>query len=309
MQESSYVVVQCPFGCGCRLRFPRADRNLQVTCPRCKQTFTWTPFGIVWDDRFHAAKRRRLSLLVHHAGGKLKWIGVALLLMLALAGLSVLTENPTQEVSSSKPQSLNENVPSPKPDRRKQSLPDGGDRNLPVPKSPVVSDNHADRLSDRAEGILPPANLIPPPNRRKQRLPNGTYLEPRRFTQGHSSLLVENGTGWDAVVKLVKHEGESKITARCVYIRHGESVLLTNIEPGNYKLAWCHGEDWNNVSMQFEQPRGCFVAERTFTFTESLTTNLDGTYIRSTKGRVTLHAVFGGNLGRNGISQEEFQGL
>lgn len=301
MEEDRYVIVQCPFGCGSRLRFPGATRSLQVTCPRCKQTFTWTPFGIMWDDRFHVARRNRLSLLARQVRGKSKWIGIALLLLLALAGLSVLTENATQEVSSSKPQTLNKNEPPPKPgprpDRRKQSLPEGSSKSMPVAKSP------------RAGGILPLSKLIPPPSEQEQRLPNGVYLEPPRLTQGHSSLLVENGTSWDAVVKLVKQEAESKITARSVYVRQGESVLLTDIEPGDYILAWCHGTDWDTASKQFNQPMGCFVADKTLTFTESITRDSEGTQVRHKGWRVTLHQVVGGNLGRNSISEEEFHGL
>ena len=313
MEEDRYVIAQCPFGCGSRLRFPRVPYSLQVTCPRCKQTFTWTPFGMVWDERFHVARRNRLSLLAGQVRKKRKWVGIALLLLLVLTGLSVLTENAQQEVSSSLPHSPNKDVSaqksSPAPDGPKQSLSQGTGGSVPVAKSPIVSVERGQRLPPRAERILPPTKLIPPPDEHEQRLPNGAYLDPRRLTQGHSTLLVENGTPWDAVVKLVKQEVESKITTRFVYVRHGESVLLTDIEPGDYILAWCCGTDWDAVSMQFNQPAGCSVAKETFTFTESVTHDFEGTHIRFTKARVTLHAVVGGNIGRNSISQEEFQSL
>lgn len=297
MEGNRYVIVPCPFGCGCRLRFPRSDSTLHVICPRCRGTFTWTPFGIVWDERFGATGRRRRLLWLQPRVPKRRAVGV--LVALALVGLVMFNidwgkgEGPPLDASE------------PSAEEKTSGLPVAVQVVKPdAPRITISSQPTRPALDVRS---VPDAGFREPKETR--RLPNGSYIEPPQLTEGHSSLRVENGTSWDAVVKLVKNEGESKITARFVYIRHGESVLLTDIEPGDYTLAWCHGDDWNPASMQFEQPLGCYVADKALTFTESVTTNLEGTYIRTTKASVTLHAVFGGNLGRNDISPEEFQGL
>lgn len=310
MEKDIYVIVQCPFGCGARLRFPRVQCSLRVTCPRCQKAFTWTPFGIVWDDRFHAASVYRLPLLARLVRQKRKWVGIALFLLLCLTSLSVLTQNTRQEVPISEPQPSNENVTSPqivlKPDVSKSV---SSSTNTPVANVGAIPDKQVSHMQGRNEGGLPLAKLFPPDAVQEQRPLNGAYLEPPRLTQGHSSLVVENGTAWDAVVKLVKQEVGSRITARFVYVRHGESVLLTDIEPGDYILAWCCGADWDAVVMQFSQLVGCFADDKTFTFSETITTSREGTSIEFTEARVTLHEVINGNLRKRSISQEEFQGL
>ena len=39
--EQAKVIVDCPYGCGRKLRFP--NRKLEVTCPICQRSFVWTP--------------------------------------------------------------------------------------------------------------------------------------------------------------------------------------------------------------------------------------------------------------------------
>lgn len=297
MERNRHVIVPCPFGCDCRLRFPRADSTLYVTCPRCRGTFTWTPLGIVWDERFGAARRRRKLLWLQTRVPKRRAVGV--LVALVLVGLVMF--NIDWGKGESPPMGASE----PSAEETSSGLPVAGQVVKPdTPRVPISSQPTRAVLDLRS--VLDPGFSQPKETRR---LPNGSYIEPPRLTRGRSSLRVENGTSWDAALKLVKSEGESRITARFVYIRHGESVLLTDIEPGDYTLAWCLGDDWNPASMQFEQALGCYVADRALTFTESVTTDLERTYILSTRASVTLHAVFGGNLGRKGIGPEEFQGL
>jgi serine/threonine protein kinase len=51
--EQAKVIVECPFGCGRKLRFP--NRKLEVTCPICQRSFVWTPKaqreGVTFDGK------------------------------------------------------------------------------------------------------------------------------------------------------------------------------------------------------------------------------------------------------------------
>jgi serine/threonine protein kinase len=51
--EQAKVIVDCPFGCGRKLRFP--NRKLEVTCPICQRSFVWTPKaqreGVTFDGK------------------------------------------------------------------------------------------------------------------------------------------------------------------------------------------------------------------------------------------------------------------
>ena len=51
--EQAKVIVDCPFGCGRKLRFP--NRKLEVTCPICQRSFVWTPEaqreGVTFDGK------------------------------------------------------------------------------------------------------------------------------------------------------------------------------------------------------------------------------------------------------------------
>lgn len=141
------------------------------------------------------------------------------------------------------------------------------------------------------------------------RPPNGTYIQPPLLTDGRSTLHIENGTAYDAVVKLVLRRGETSVTARFIYIQSGEQVLLKNIEQGVYSLAWCSGSDWNPSTERFEQPLGCFTFEKSLIFTEGVTREGEHLRRQHTVMWVTLHSVPSGNVTRQAISEETFHSL
>ncbi|MEJ5253700.1 MAG: hypothetical protein WHX60_17640, partial [Armatimonadota bacterium] len=83
-------------------------------------------------------------------------------------------------------------------------------------------------------------------------------------------------------------------------------VTLRRIEPGEYKMSWCHGTDWDSRLLQFAEPSGCFTADRSLVFEEQ--TFLRGGVVTKeyTVLRVTLHKVPFGNLTTEEITPEQF---
>lgn len=264
-QELNYVVIPCPFGCECRLRFPKASHNLLVTCPKCKQTFTWTPFGIVYDERFSTNRRK-------HGRGLGRWRRVISALSLLLLGGAAVTLFIHSAV----------------------------DKTLQY----GTLEMHIDRPAT-AGGEAP----LRQPARTAHRPPSGAYIEPPHLTQGRSTLRIENGTDHDAVVNLVKQQGDTKTVARCVYVRSREEVLLEGIEPGEYLLAWCSGANWDSSSQQFTDLLGCFMADRLLEFTESEIQEDNRIRYYYTERYVSLHTVLGGNIGTQSITWDSFQSL
>jgi hypothetical protein len=320
-----YIVVGCPFGCGAKLRFPKADRNLYVTCPRCGKTFTWTPFGIVWDDRFKATKYTRLSPFVHRVARNRSLVGVLMIFLFASVAVYLQFTRQSTEGNSGSTQIANitpsdnvtapieGNTPSNSREARQSPM-----MRTPKPQfHPRMEDGRPQlNLGQLLTGATNQAEATRPdeiepgiPLRQPRRLPNGAHIERPRLTGGKSTLRIENGTAWDAAVKLIKQRNGVNITARFVYVRRGESAILTEIEPGDYILAWCCGADWDQASKRFTRSLGCFVGDSPFVFTEEVLEEYGERRFFYTEGRVTLHEVFGGNLRKSGITQEEFDRL
>lgn len=322
------VIVPCPFGCPQRLRFPWKPYNLRVTCPRCRQTFTWTPFGIVYDERFERAKGglpREKQRAKPFARILIILLAVGLMGSLALYQTAPVSDAPPPEESPASETAAQQNTAEQPPSEI--AAPQNTEQQPAQPVLQVAEDRRPPTLVVRE--ITPPKTadtplpvLPPPPDPPARyevssaepptsgyRLPNGTHIEPPSLTGGRSVLQIENGTAHDVAVKLVLRQEGTDILARFVYIQSGERVLLEDIEPGVYLLAWCSGSGWNPATKRFEQSGGCFMFEKPLVFTEGVTR--EGEYLQQkyTVMRVTLHTVIGGNVTRQPISEEAFHSL
>src|SRR5258708_2228630 len=92
-----------------------------------------------------------------------------------------------------------------------------------------------------ATDSTPPRPAIPEPS---NALKNGTRLSKDIGTHGKGILVLRNGNGDDAVVRVI--EQHSDTTVRWVYIAAHSDLKLTHIEPGSYLLLFSTGIDWDD---------------------------------------------------------------
>jgi|GEM_PF-1465534 len=129
----------------------------------------------------------------------------------------------------------------------------------------------------------------------RNRPPNGTIFT-QTSTQGQGQLTIQNGTKWDAQVKLVSPT--RKYIFISVYIHSGKSATVSNIRPNTYKLIYALGEGWD------ENRNRMFRISSTASFDQLLTFKRSSEYYSTYK--VTLHPVEGGNVNSRPISETDF---
>jgi len=130
-------------------------------------------------------------------------------------------------------------------------------------------------------------------------LSNGTVLKKNTlYLQGDGELSIENGTGLDAVAKLIR--GDSAVLT--VYMKANSSYIMRNISNGTYRLIFAQGLDWNATTQKFRrnQQYSSFDEVLDFTVTE------DEQYYYFTEFNVTLHDVAGGTAKTHDITASQF---
>ena len=143
------------------------------------------------------------------------------------------------------------------------------------------------QISDDSVEFTPPTPAVS--------LPNGTILKKNSvYLRGDGELQIKNGTGLDAVAKLI-HGGTSVLT---VYIKANSTYTMLDISDGIYWLAFAQGLDWDSVTQKFRRNTQYSVFEDTFDFTT--------TYSQYTIFEVTLNPVIGGTAETNDIPGSQF---
>ncbi len=141
------------------------------------------------------------------------------------------------------------------------------------------------------------------PERVAVSLRTGTWIRPRRGIAGNGVLKIENGTGLDAVVKLVTVDSPPK-TVWMLYVRVGEPATVGSIAVGSYLLRFALGLDWDAGTRKFRRNIEFYQAGRQLEFTEiEPTWDEPGKY---SEIEITLHEMFGGNLPRKPINETTF---
>jgi hypothetical protein len=145
-------------------------------------------------------------------------------------------------------------------------------------------------------------------------LATGTWLMEPRGPRGDGVLNLRNGTGVDAVVKLVSVDtplrkagnapnGEREVFW-VLYIRAHEEETVKGVAVGGYLLRYALGQDWDVEGQKFLRNAMFYQAGEQLVFTETEPTEYSaGQYTELT---ITLNEVIGGNLRRVGISEAEF---
>lgn len=130
-------------------------------------------------------------------------------------------------------------------------------------------------------------------------LANGTTLKKGNiYLRGYGKLEIKNGTGLDAVAKLIRG-GTSTLT---VYIKANSNYTMTDISDGIYWLAFAQGLDWDSTTQKFRRNAQYSAFEETFDFT----TTEDNYYYYPSEFEVTLHPVIGGTAETSNVDPAQF---
>jgi hypothetical protein len=143
-----------------------------------------------------------------------------------------------------------------------------------------------------------PVTTLPVPHAPYYSLPNGTVLF-SDTSDGLGTLSISNGSGSDAVVKLITNGG-SKVYE--VYIQVGDNYTIRHISDGVYRLAFEFGSNWDTTQKTFLVDRSAESFDDTFNFeTSDLTSS-----IQYTTFNVTLNPVADGNATTSTLDPSEF---
>jgi hypothetical protein len=161
----------------------------------------------------------------------------------------------------------------------------GAPNPLPAPITTAVEDNN----------ILPsPVSVVPKTPYRY--LANGTVLFRSSSSFGGPGVLtISNGSGSDAVVKLITSGGKKVYS---VYIRANNSYSIKNIDDGIYRLLFAFGSDWDSGQKKFLVNPSAEAFDDTFDFE-----TIGSQYVEY---NITLNPVEGGKATTNPINPSDF---
>ncbi len=161
--------------------------------------------------------------------------------------------------------------------------------------SPQTGKQQAPEYSD--------AGTVPGPQHQARSLPNGTRIIPDLATSGHGELEAVNGTSYDAYVLVV--DTRRNLQVRWVFIHRGQSFTLDHIDPGDYRVVFATGLDWDGSIRRFNHHAEYFAVGKNLSFEESQDTQKIGYYHHS----ITLNAVPNGNVGLVHLTEAQFLNL
>ena len=146
----------------------------------------------------------------------------------------------------------------------------------------------------------PSANI---PERAAVSLSTGTLLIRPRGVKGNGVLTISNGTGLDAVVKLVSAT-PPHVAIWMVYIRAHDETVRSGIAAGSYLLRFALGLDWNVTTTKFLRTQEFYQAGQHFDFVEiEPTFDKPGTY---DEVKISLDPVPFGDIPREPIDELTF---
>jgi len=132
-------------------------------------------------------------------------------------------------------------------------------------------------------------------------LPTGTRIIDDQATTGSGELEAINGTGFDACVYVFVLDSNTQKLVRKVYIKSQDSFTLGHLSPGNYKVLFATGIDWDNTGDRFNRNASYFEFGKVLSFKEE-----GSSYEQHT---ITLNPVANGNVHARSISEAEFHAL
>jgi len=169
-------------------------------------------------------------------------------------------------------------------------------------------DGQSARAPEVQTPVPAPQPSTPPPSpevpeRVAVSLPTGAWIIRPHGIAGHGVLKIENGSGLDAVVKLVTADSPRK-TVWMLYVRAHEQKSVPGIAVGSYLLRFALGLDWDADTRKFLRNLEFYQAGKQLDFTEiEATSDEPGKYKEI---EITLNEVFSGNLPREPINEIMF---
>jgi len=164
---------------------------------------------------------------------------------------------------------------------------------------------------------VPPQSIVKipqsPPNVEQEhtpyRLPNGTVVKKRTGRKGLGTLMIENGTVKDAIVKMVSNSEPDK--AYCaIYIQANSQVKIAGVNRGTYELWFSLGQDWDRKKQIFLADKSYAKFENRLDFGETRSEDyLGNANIVYSTWRMTLHPVVSGNARQSSTTEQEFCSL
>jgi ssDNA-binding Zn-finger/Zn-ribbon topoisomerase 1 len=147
--------------------------------------------------------------------------------------------------------------------------------------------------------IIQPKAPLPPP----RRLSNGTVIT-GLSRKGNGTLTVDNGTGHDAVIKLVyKQEGRTIVE---FYVCQKQTATVDGIPDGDFFVIYASGLDWDSTKQRFTREKSFAKFDRILGFITSKQTKGDEVYTQTIVFTLSLHRVFNGNATTTNVGEEEF---
>lgn len=170
-----------------------------------------------------------------------------------------------------------------------------------IPKLKPIREPRLPSYPRPEAAILPPsvAHVIPlscPEQYEATVIVTGERLEDDNGTLGASIFVVENGTSFDALVRLA--DTSSHRTLRLVFLTAGDSYTFEGIEPGIYSAMFLLGKGWVQECFDFQREAGYQEFQQPLRFDE------EESY--ATRWTVTLQPVLGGTARTRKIDRERF---
>lgn len=136
-------------------------------------------------------------------------------------------------------------------------------------------------------------------------LNNGTLLKSNPiYLDGFGTLEIKNGTGQDAIAKLINYNIDRSIYT--VYIKANSVYTIKDISDGKYKLMFSLGRNWDQIGNQFLQDKSYEAFEESFNFTTDVY-NENGYQITDyTVFEVSLNPVINGDAKTTTVNPVEF---
>jgi len=129
-------------------------------------------------------------------------------------------------------------------------------------------------------------------------LNNGQKIFNSEDAHGINELLIKNGTGKDAAIKLYSNN----VLYLYVYVKSYNEVLIDNIPAGQYNIAFTSGLDWDEDNNEFLKNVAYYKFSDVFEF--EVLEKYGG--IEYTSYEVTLHPVRGGNAPTKRLDNLDF---
>ena len=137
---------------------------------------------------------------------------------------------------------------------------------------------------------------------KSQPLPkNGTI---RSFVQNRPAVLrVKTAGSSHYLVKLTRPGSRAAVVD--LFIRAGHSAEV-KVPLGTFEIKWATGKEWFGYNDMFGRASSLNLADKLFTFEQTVTNTSSGTRTSTTGHEITLYAVASGNLRTKRISPDQF---